>query len=61
MDAQSYSADGSVDSKMVSIRDVAWIDALQGQYAPLGDGGIDENPSRKYTWEEGDVRIGRLE
>lgn len=37
MDAQSYSADGSVDSKMVSIRDVAWIDALQGQYAPVRD------------------------
>ena len=35
MDAGSYSEDGSVFSKDVSIRDVAWIDALQGQYAPL--------------------------
>ena len=35
LDAQSYSEDGSVNCKEVGIRDIAWIDALQGQDAPL--------------------------
>lgn len=33
MEAESYSGDGKVYSKEVNIKDVAWIDPTQGQYA----------------------------
>ena len=35
MEAESYSANGKVYSKTVSVDDVAWIDPTQGQYAPV--------------------------
>ena len=35
MEAESYSGDGRVYSKEVSINDVAWIDPTQGQYAKV--------------------------
>ncbi len=35
MEAESYSGDGKVYSKEVSINDVAWIDPTQGQYAKV--------------------------
>lgn len=35
MEAQSYSGDGKVYSKVVNINDVAWIDPTQGQYAKV--------------------------
>ena len=35
MEADAYSSDGITFTGKVSIKDVAWIDALQGQYAPL--------------------------
>ena len=40
MEAQSYSGDGKVYSKIVNLNDVAWIDTTQGQYAKVsGDNG----------------------
>ncbi len=38
MEAESYSGDGRVYRKTVDIRDVAWIDPTQGQYAKVTDG-----------------------
>lgn len=35
MEAASYAGDGKVYDKMVALDDVAWIDTLQGQYAPV--------------------------
>lgn len=35
MEAESYSGTGQVFSKQVSLEDIAWIDSLQGQYAPV--------------------------
>ena len=35
MEAQSYSGDGKVYSKVVNINDVAWVDPTQGQYAKV--------------------------
>lgn len=35
MEAQSYSGDGRVYSKVVNLNDVAWIDPTQGQYAKV--------------------------
>ena len=35
MEAKSYAGGGKVYSKEISIEDVAWIDSIQGQYAPM--------------------------
>ena len=35
MEAQSYSGDGKVYSKVVNLNDVAWVDPTQGQYAKV--------------------------
>lgn len=35
MEAQSYAGNGRVYSKTVSVQDVAWLDTIQGQYAPV--------------------------
>lgn len=35
MEAKNYAGNGKVFSKRVSIKDVAWIDAIEGQYARL--------------------------
>jgi len=35
MEAASYSGTGKIYSKIVPLRDVAWIDPTQGQYAPV--------------------------
>ena len=50
MDAESYSSDGNVYEKCVDIDDVAWIDALQGQYAPVRDemDGLFDMPENTY-------------
>ena len=37
MEAQSYAGSGRVYSKTVSVQDVAWLDTIQGQYAPVED------------------------
>lgn len=37
MEAESYSSNGKVYSKEVNIKDVAWIDPTQGQYAKVYD------------------------
>lgn len=37
MKPESYAGDGKVYSKRVALTDVAWIDAGEGQYAPVGD------------------------
>lgn len=48
MEAESYSGDGKVYSKVVNINDVAWIDPTQGQYAK-----IDEKYSQNSNkWQE---------
>ena len=36
MEAQSYAGSKDVYSKLVKLSDVAWLDGLQGQYAPIG-------------------------
>lgn len=51
MEAQSYSADGNVYSKEVSLKDVAWIDSLEGQYAKAEN--VDSN-GRELTPEQAD-------
>ena len=43
MEAQDYSRNGKVYSKVVNLKDVAWIDPTQGQYAKTED--------RKYSKE----------
>lgn len=35
IEAKNYAGDGKVFSKRVSVKDVAWIDAIEGQYARL--------------------------
>jgi hypothetical protein len=35
MEAQSYAGSGKIYSKKVPLKDVAWIDERQGQYAPI--------------------------
>lgn len=35
MEAQSYSGNGKIFEKEIPIKDVAWIDPTQGQYAPV--------------------------
>lgn len=37
MEAESYSENGKVYSKEVNIKDIAWIDPTQGQYAKVDD------------------------
>ena len=42
IEAQNYAGGGKVYSKKVNLSDVAWIDGLQGQYAPVsGIGKVD--------------------
>lgn len=36
MEAKSYAGSGSIRSMEVSLDDVAWLDSIQGQYAPVG-------------------------
>lgn len=40
MEAESYSGNGKVYSKVVPIQDVAWIDPTQGQYAKVNNNSI---------------------
>lgn len=35
MEAKSYAGSSQVDMKIVNVDDIAWIDILQGQYAPV--------------------------
>ena len=35
MEAQNYAGGGQVYSKEINLKDVAWIDPMQGQYAPV--------------------------
>ena len=35
MEAKNYAGQGKVNSMVVNLEDVAWIDSLQGQYAPV--------------------------
>lgn len=35
MEAKNYAGQGKVNYKIVNLTDVAWIDSLQGQYAPV--------------------------
>ena len=59
MEAKSYAGAGKVYEKEVSIDDVAWIDDLQGQYAPTNEltpesqKKIEEVVQNKYKREDG--------
>lgn len=46
MEAQSYAGNGNVYSKSVELKDVAWIDPTQGQYAKVAD---ENKESIKYS------------
>lgn len=35
MEAESYAGSNKVNSKILNVDDIAWIDILQGQYAPV--------------------------
>ena len=35
MEAKNYAGQGKINSMVVNLEDVAWIDSLQGQYAPV--------------------------
>lgn len=43
MEAQSYSGTGKIYNKRVPLADVAWIEATQGQYAPVRKNNLYEN------------------
>lgn len=52
MEAESYSADGKVYEKVVSIDDVAWIDPTQGQYAKIYESQVGFRNSKKRDFAE---------
>lgn len=52
IEAKNYAGDGKVFSKMVSIKDVAWIDAIEGQYARLRSSDI-ETGAKESVEREG--------
>jgi GNAT superfamily N-acetyltransferase len=49
MEAKNYAGQGKVNYKMVNLTDVAWIDSLQGQYAPVE---IDSDVSYSLSLED---------
>jgi hypothetical protein len=51
MEAESYSGNGKVYSKEVSINDVAWIDPTQGQYAKV------QNDTLNFKQTKGNIPI----
>lgn len=52
MEAKNYAGNGKVFSKRVSIKDVAWIDAIEGQYARLRASDI-ETGAKERVGREG--------
>ena len=49
MEAESYSGTGKVYSKEVSLKDVAWIDPTQGQYAKVSNNQYSQQANK---WQE---------
>ena len=47
MEAQSYAGRGEIYSKIVPVNDVAWIDDIQGQFAP-----VDESHDNRGTFDD---------
>lgn len=58
MEAQNYSANGKVYSKTVDLKDVAWIDPTQGQYAKVLE---DTYRETKNTAQDSGVRYSITE
>lgn len=54
MEAKNYAGSGRVNSMVVALTDVAWIDSLQGQYAPV-DAEDDTLSSRRKESEQTDI------
>lgn len=52
MEAKNYAGNGKVFSKRVSVKDVAWIDAIEGQYARLRASDI-ETGAKERVGREG--------
>lgn len=66
MEAKNYAGGGKVFSKRVSIEDVAWIDAIEGQYARLRasdiETGVKERLEREgVTYKKGDELVAEHE
>lgn len=49
MEAKNYAGQGKVNSMVVNLEDVAWIDSLQGQYAPVE---TDSTADARYSLTE---------
>ena len=58
MEARDYAGGGRVYSKVVALDDVAWIDATEGQYAPVteDDDGNVIPLSQRFNPKEDDIR-----
>ncbi|MDD6879871.1 MAG: hypothetical protein PUD59_06620, partial [bacterium] len=54
MEAESYSGDGQVYAKNADIRNVAWIDPTQGQYAEVFDPNTGESIQFSVEGDEGE-------
>ncbi len=50
MEAESYSGSGKVYSKEVNIKDIAWIDPTQGQYAKVESAEYSKNNNKWKEW-----------
>lgn len=51
MEAKNYAGNGKVFSKRVSVKDVAWIDAIEGQYARLRASDIETGAKERVERE----------
>lgn len=66
MEAKNYAGGGKVFSKRVSIEDVAWIDAIEGQYARLRASDIETGAKERLeregvTYKKGDELVAEHE
>ena len=66
IEAKNYAGDGKVFSKRVSIEDVAWIDAIEGQYARLRASDIETGAKERLeregvTYKKGDELVAEHE
>lgn len=66
IEAKNYAGDGKVFSERVSIEDVAWIDAIEGQYARLRASDIETGAKERLeregvTYKKGDELVAEHE
>ena len=57
MEAQSYAGSNKVYSKEVNLKDIAWIDTLQGQYAKVEDAGYSLSQQGEQAAPTGDYNV----